>query len=373
MQVLIYSPYSLKFFGGGERWIIEVASRLSLLKHKVTIVTTCFGEKIYPSADFRLADSLPLMELPFLKLPYFGLLLPLPVCFWKLHRIFKSVDVIYFNNVFPFQELIMLGVKLIYKKPVINMYQAPIYGSGGRTKLYQLMVARHIVRFFDAHHVLNEADRQILIEWKAKNIHYIPNGVETDKFRPSQISSQAKFKVLFIGRLNYHKGFDILLKLIEIINHNEEFLKNIEFSIIGNGVLRHRAQDLEKRYQNVEYLGQINHEALPGFYSLSSLLIMPSRWEGMPLVALEAQSCGLPIVVSDIPGLQEIALNNKSVTLVKTEDTDAFLKVIGKSYILWRDQMESFEKLSQIARERAQARYDWSKIMPLILELLNGR
>lgn len=43
MRVLIYSPYSLRFNGGGERWIVEVALRLSLLKHEVVIVTTRFG------------------------------------------------------------------------------------------------------------------------------------------------------------------------------------------------------------------------------------------------------------------------------------------------------------------------------------------
>lgn len=372
MRVLIYSPYSLRFNGGGERWIVEVALRLSLLKHEVVIVTTRFGGGVDSSFDSRLTDNFCLTELPFLKLPYLGLLFPIPVYFRKLNRLFKSADVVYFNNVFPFQELIMLAAKLIYKKPIINMYQSPIYSSGRRTKLYQSVVSSKIVRFFDAQHVLNEADRQVLTKWKAKNIHYIPNGVSTDKFVPSGISSGAKFKVLFVGRLNYHKGFDILLELIGIIYNNQGLLcdEDVEFSIIGNGFFKSPAQDLQKRYRNVEYIGQIKHEALPEFYAYASLLIMPSRWEGMPLVALEAQSCGLPIVASDIPGLREIAFNNKSITLVNKKDPAAFMEAVCKHYSLWKYQRENFESLRQSARNNAQTGYDWNKIMPLIIELL---
>lgn len=351
---------------------MEIAARLNLLRHNIFIVTTRFGETANPNSTLNLPKDIALIELPFIKLPYLELLLPLPVYLQKLHRLIKDTDIVYFNNIFPFQELMILAIKLIYRKQVINMYQAPLYASTRLRKFYQRAISRFIVRFFNAHHVLNDADRKILMSWQATNICYIPNGVATDKFISSETSGYTKFKILFVGRLNYHKGFDILLNIIKIINHDRSLASDIEFSIIGNGIFELEAKNLMKHHQNIKYLGQIDHEELPGFYASSSILIMPSRYEGMPLVGLEAQSCGVPLIASDIPGMQEIAFNNKSVVLVKTEDADAFAGAICEYHNIWKNQRVPYEKLRKTARDNACNMYSWDKVTNLVLDLLRS-
>jgi glycosyltransferase involved in cell wall biosynthesis len=68
--------------------------------------------------------------------------------------------------------------------------------------------------------------------WGYKNIYLIPNGVDTNKFKPGK--KDETFTVLFVSRLTYQKGFDIFAKLVEYLNKHKT---NYNFLIVGNGPL----------------------------------------------------------------------------------------------------------------------------------------
>jgi glycosyltransferase involved in cell wall biosynthesis len=348
-----------------------MAKQLAGSGHNITMITTRYGASMTAPVDLGPADHISLIELPYMRLPYFKSFLPIPARPFRLNRIFKSADVIYFDNVVIFLELALLAVKLIYKKPVINMYQVSLYAPGRLRRLYQYAVSRFAARFFDAQHVLNEADRQVLIKWKAKNIRYIPNGVAVDEFMPPEMLSQEKFDVLFVGRLNLSKGFDILCVAIEILNGDKKFADDAGFTIIGGGPLEFRAGQL-KSFGNVRHYSRIEHAGLPDRYARASVLAAPFRREGMPLVALEAQSAGLPIVAFDIPGLRGLASENRSVELVKPEDPRAFAKAIYKCYDLWKNQKDVYGELRRLARKNTQDKYSWDKIAAMALEVINS-
>lgn len=118
----------------------------------------------------------------------------------------------------------------------------------------------------------------------------IPNGVDTNLFRRVD-QSEARQKIglseeatvgLFVGRSEYAKGFDILLKVAEA-------LSDVTFVIAGGSA---------PLKPNVRPVGKIPRSQMPLLYSASDFLLLPSRYEGFNLSVLEALACNLPIVVS---------------------------------------------------------------------------
>src|SRR5690606_30927743 len=118
--------------------------------------------------------------------------------------------------------------------------------------------------------------------------------------------------IIAIGRYTFQKGFD---KLIEIWN---QFVKEYripsgwKLQIIGQGEDQELLERLIKKYElkNVELVGPTSNIGL--YYSEASFLVMTSRFEGLPMTLIEAQSYGLPIISFDcLTGPSEV-LNNKN-------------------------------------------------------------
>ena len=142
-----------------------------------------------------------------------------------------------------------------------------------------------------------------------KKISTIPNGVDTDLFVPRKESTRtnSKKKAVFVGRLHPQKGIDWLLESCPFWLSQ---LPNWELELIGGGNEEHLCQyeqirnslgDLKDR---VHFLGWC--EDVPERLADADLMILPSRWEGMPNVVLQAMSCELPIVATNVEGVAEI-------------------------------------------------------------------
>lgn len=140
------------------------------------------------------------------------------------------------------------------------------------------------------------------------NINVIKNGIDTNYFVPGNKSEARKhFRLpegaIIIGssgRLETVKGHNIL---IDALSHLH---KNIHLVIAGRGSLRQalEQQAIDLRIQDrVHFLGQCDN--MPTFYQSLDLFCLPSFMEGMPLAPLEAQSCGIPAVISDTGGAAE--------------------------------------------------------------------
>jgi glycosyltransferase involved in cell wall biosynthesis len=119
---------------------------------------------------------------------------------------------------------------------------------------------------------------------------FIPNAVDTTKFRPMNPTVARRVLGLplgarigiFVGRPDSTKGFDVLLRVARL-------MPGVLFLVVG-------AEGPSGG--NVRYLGRIGHEEMPRWYSASDFFFLPSRYEGFNLSLLEALSCNIPAVVS---------------------------------------------------------------------------
>jgi glycosyltransferase involved in cell wall biosynthesis len=148
-----------------------------------------------------------------------------------------------------------------------------------------------------------------------ERVRVIYSGVNVGLFHPGS-AAQARSRlgleqgepvVLFVGNLVPVKGIDVLIDgLARLASECVSF----RAYLIGEGPLRGALarriteQGLESR---VRLCGSLSHEQLPDWYRAASVVVLPSRSEGVPNVLLESVACGTPFVASRVGGIPELA------------------------------------------------------------------
>jgi len=122
---------------------------------------------------------------------------------------------------------------------------------------------------------------------------------------PGKPSTGASKKFLAIGRFSYqHKGFDLLIKAFHIFAEQDN---EWTLDIVGEGPEESMYRELIKDYQLEDRISiHPFTNNIQTYYQQAQVYVLSSRWEGMPLVLMEAMSHGLPIVSSDLPVCKEI-------------------------------------------------------------------
>jgi glycosyltransferase involved in cell wall biosynthesis len=198
-----------------------------------------------------------------------------------------------------------------------------------------------ILRSVDSIITLTKHDREFLTAQGADPacITVIPNGVPLGTFRPLPAAEVDAFRaragipegarvVLFVGRLVDQKG------ILYLINAAPEVIRAVpqaRFLVVGQGHdlprMRRLAKDLGVG-GSVDFMGFLPTEDLVAAYNLSSVVAVPSLWEGMPLVILEASACGRPVVASAISGIPEFVDQGRTGLVVPPRDPGALARAI---------------------------------------------
>ncbi|MGH1475095.1 glycosyltransferase family 4 protein [Yersinia proxima] len=184
-------------------------------------------------------------------------------------------------------------------------------------------LARKIAaKYSDAVVTLTEKDRNYWLEKNKypKKIIAIPNPLPFES--KSKLTKKHSKKILALGRLTYQKGFDLLLDIwAKIENMNNDW----RLIIAGDG------EDKQLLLDKIKMLNLKNVELLPStphvneLYDQSSIYVMTSRFEGFPMVLLEAKASGLPIVAYDCDtGPSELIINHDDGFLIPFDDNNTF-------------------------------------------------
>ena len=145
----------------------------------------------------------------------------------------------------------------------------------------------------------------------SRNCVLIQNTVLDRVEQPSRCYNHADdghLHILFVGRLDHQKGYDILMEAIRLLQQNRP---KYVYHIVGAPVLANlQIETLEAA--NVHYYGWIGQADINAYYDMADVLVMPSRTEGFGLTALEAFRSHVPVVASDrgaLPDIVEHAVN----------------------------------------------------------------
>jgi 1,2-diacylglycerol 3-alpha-glucosyltransferase len=201
----------------------------------------------------------------------------------------------------------------------------------------------------------------------------IPNGVDCNKFHPSENKKiiRKKFGIpeedvvlLSVGRLTPAKQPYLMIKVFSIL---EKQMDKITFCIAGKGELLANTQRLAKKEggNKIKFLGQLdNQKDLPDLYACSDYYLLTSIYEGgmPPLTLAEAMATGLPCMVSDIPNLK-IVLNADCGIIICFDEIEKTANTI-LNYL-----KSEHSDHAKNAREYAQQFLDWEIISKQYLKI----
>jgi len=145
--------------------------------------------------------------------------------------------------------------------------------------------------------------------------------------------------ITFVGRIQPHKGPEVLIRSIaEMVHHSPHLRPKLIVNIIG-GASGANQSEVERLKELVTWLGiedvvrfapPVPREDLPQWYRAADLICVPSYSESFGLVALEAQACGTPVVATAVGGLRTAIADGISGVLVDGHDPRAWSSVLAR-------------------------------------------
>lgn len=358
--------------GGMERVLANKANYLVSQGHEICIITTDQQERI---SYFPLDTAISLYDLNinYTESNQYGLLKKITVYQRKqkqhkrrltnlLHDLKADIVISMFDHDTSFLYKINDGSKKVLEIH-FSRFKRLQYGRKGLWRLIDIIRNRQdlsIVKKYDRFVVLTEEDRSY---WgDLPNIAVIPNA---NSFVPRCQADVTMSRVISVGRYDYQKGFDELIKI-----WSEVYKKQPDWrlDIFGHGPMEEqlRSQIRQLKLENVVRLcppvKDIEKE-----YCQSGFLVMTSRYEGLPMTLLEAQACGLPMVAYACKcGPRDLIRNDYNGFLVEEGDRETMEVRITE--LIESEDLRT--KMGKNARKMSE-NFSEEKVMQQWLDLFN--
>lgn len=263
----------------------------------------------------------------------------------KLRKLLINESPDFIVNVGIAMGQISIPATLGLKTKVIGWEHFNLYAGSTLGYYWRLLAAKLSYKTV----VLTQKDCHDYLEKVSANVVCIPNF--TTRFIDSKSDLSSK-KVLSVGRLTSQKGYDLLLEAWKLIARK---MPDWELYIIGSGEdesqLKLQAQHLDL-LESVFFIPATND--IKTYYEQASLYIMSSRFEGMPMVLIEAKMCGLPCVSFNCPnGPDEVIRDFVDGRVVKFGDVEQLAEAT-LSLMSNKNQLKTF---GEKAKKDALMRY----------------
>lgn len=199
----------------------------------------------------------------------------------------------------------------------------------------------------------------------AKRIVDIPNGIDTERFSgtPSNFLhqylgiSESRKIILSVGRNHIKKGYDYGIKAMSVLV-KKSGRDDVHYVIVGRGVTEHRKLVGELKAESyVSLVDEVPPEMITQCYRSADIFFSPSLVEGLSLVSIEAMASGLPLVVTDVPGNDDVVRENGCGVIVESKDVSSMSDGL---YKLLTNQAYT-KSLAELSL-RCSKKYDWSRI-----------
>lgn len=255
--------------------------------------------------------------------------------FRKVAKLMRElrIDVVHTHNTQPFFDG-TIGAMLAGVRTVIHTDHARDFPDKLRYMIAEWLMSLYAYRVVGC----SEHTSQQLMRYEKiskRKIVTIPNGIDGSRFDLS-IDRAAKRRELGIGaeghiiglavRLSDQKGITFLLRAMPSVlaKHPDTTLL-----IAGNGDLR---ADLEREAKDLGVASQVKfcgpRKDIPELLKLLDLYVLPSKWEGLPMVILEAMAAGCPVVATNVGGNATAVVDGVTGALVPPQDPSALAQAI---------------------------------------------
>ena len=207
-----------------------------------------------------------------------------------------------------------------------------------------------------------DPERTVIFPWGTDIEHFVPGKEERRKHvrepnRKSEIGNP-KSITLFCNRTwESIYGVDVLAKaFVRVATENQ----NVNLILLGGGSQGGKIRQVLMNggvLDRVHFGGYVSQADLPRWYHMADLYISPSHVDGSSVSLMEALACGLPCLVSDIPGNREWIEDGVNGWLFRDGDAEDLARGISSAI----QNRKSFTKIGESARKTAEERADWKK------------
>lgn len=206
------------------------------------------------------------------------------------------------------------------------------------------------------------------VEGSACKVVVLPNAVEvpaTDEAR-QRTTNNGQLNLLFVGRFAFNKGLDVLMTVARrFVQEGRQ--DRVRFDLAGDGPLLAEYQQ-RGLPRNVNLCGRVDDDQLRALYADCDALILPTRFEGMPTVVLEAMAQAKPIIVSDVGATAELVSPHNGY-LLPPGDAEALYQAV----LAFAERApEVRAKMGAYSYERVKERFSWPTVMQGYLELFRS-
>jgi len=330
MKVLIISPKS-KGIGGVASHVSELAAFLKERGFHVKIVS---------------AENTPIVSIKGLKnlsFAFFSLFHP--------YLMESRFDIAHAHNVpaaVPLKiaraQVKILTLHGIYSKQISFLY-------GKKIGKIAEIVERRMLSWIDGLTAVSRSVKKYY-ENLGLQVEYIPNAVNIRKF-PKDSIRLYDTQIVYVGRLSKEKGVDILIKAFMKTELQAHLL------IVGKGPLEPFLKRFAQKDNRIHFMGYLEHNKALRIIAGSDLLVLPSLYEGLSSVILEAMALRTPVLASDISENRELIEHEKTGFLFPTGNDDELASML--EYLLLRKDL--LKEVSQRAYQLVLKEYTWDVVI----------
>jgi glycosyltransferase involved in cell wall biosynthesis len=244
-----------------------------------------------------------------------------------------------------------------FRSAVLKTFGGPIERWGERSADAVLVITPRLARQLVSEGVEEE------------RVHVIPPGVNSALFSgpfEDPFPSIGRPRVVFVGRLAPQKGVRTLVEATRLIR-----APGAQVLLIGDGPQRATLEQAVQRLgvgDVVHFFGFVPHERVPAVLAHADLLVLPSLYEELGTILLEAMWMSVPIVASRTGGIPDIIDDGVNGLLVLPGDSAALARAIDRVL----SSPDLARRLGKAAQEQAKGYYDWEVLAERVLEAYRG-
>ena len=208
--------------------------------------------------------------------------------------------------------------------------------------------------------------------YPADRMSVFPRGIEPDLFAPAE-DAREKLEVshhvprnginlLYVGRVSAEKNVDSIITMYKrlCVKHGSI---NLVFAGSGPEPFFEQFKKRAAGLPGVYFLGRIPRNKLPLVYSSADLMLFPSTTDTFGMAVLEAQACGLPVLVTDVGGPKEVIVDGTTGFVLPANDIDAWVDTISGLITTINAFPEQHLEMRHAARSHVLSVYKWQHVL----------
>ena len=345
MNILVinWQDWKNPYAGGAEVYLYEIFSRLMRNGHKVMLLCS----RAQGQSRHEFIDGFEIFRIG--RRANFNFVAPAALRALLRHR---DIDIIIDDlNKIPFYSTIFTRKRVL--PTVMHLFRATIFRETNPLAAGYVFAAEKLVGIFYRRadfvaisHSTEEDLREIGVR---RRIHVVHSGI------PEQYHAGKKVRednlVAYVGRVKSYKSIDHFVRAVGLVSKR----RSIRAKIVGDGDALDDLKALAKKLDvGIDFPGFVSEEEKYRVYQTARLVVQPSIKEGWGLTAIEAQSCGTPVVCANSPGLREVVLHDRTGFLYEYGNIDAMAQCI----IDLLDNKRKWNRFSKAAKKWSR-RFSW--------------